>query len=86
LLSPRLVASLGGDLLLLAAAVFVERRVPSPTVSLKLLRNRGHASGLVSLVLDMLAPFAVGFLLPFNLEKLPTCSACHEDLRRAQPG
>ena len=79
-LSPRLVASLAGGLLLLAAAMFVERRVPSPVIDLNVFRNRVLASGLASLVLDMLALFAVGFLLPFYLEELRGLDVLHSGL------
>jgi EmrB/QacA subfamily drug resistance transporter len=54
----------------LVAVVFVERRVPSPLVSLALFRSRVFTFSLVSFVLCMLALFAVGFLLPFYFEEL----------------
>ena len=54
----------------LIALVFVERRVPSPSVDFSLLRNRVFASANVSLILSFLALFAVSFLLPFYLEEL----------------
>ncbi len=47
---------------------------------MKLLRNRVLASGLASLVLDMLALFAVSFLLPFYLEELRGLSVLQSGL------
>jgi EmrB/QacA subfamily drug resistance transporter len=54
----------------LAGALWVERRVPAPILDLALLRNRVFAFANASLMLSMLALFAVGFLLPFYFEEL----------------
>ena len=54
----------------LVGAVLYERRAPAPLLDLNLFRNRVFSSALVSLILSMLALFAVGFLLPFYFEEL----------------
>jgi MFS family permease len=54
----------------LIGAVLYESRTAAPLLDLKLFRNRVFSSALVSLVLSMLALFAIGFLLPFYLEEL----------------
>lgn len=54
----------------LAGAAWVERRGPFPLLDPALLRNRVFAFGNLSLMLCMLALFAVSFLLPFYLEEL----------------
>jgi EmrB/QacA subfamily drug resistance transporter len=68
--SPRLIASVLGGVVVLVAAIQVERRVADPILDLHLFRNRVFASANVSLILSMLALFAVGFLLPFYFEEL----------------
>jgi EmrB/QacA subfamily drug resistance transporter len=68
--SPRLIASVLVGVVALVAAIQVERRVPDPILDLHLFKNRVFASANVSLILAMLALFAVGFLLPFYFEEL----------------
>ena len=54
----------------LVCAVLVERKVPEPILSIKLLKNRVFASANISFIMSMLALFAPGFLLPFYFEEL----------------
>ncbi|HEX9496263.1 MAG TPA: MFS transporter [Candidatus Limnocylindria bacterium] len=54
----------------LAGATWVERRVSAPVLDPKLLRDPVFLFANASLMLSMLALFAVGFLLPFFFEEL----------------
>jgi MFS family permease len=78
--SARLLGTVGAGGVLLVAALVVEAHVPAPIVKLELLRNRVLASGLISLLLAMLAMYAVGFLLPFYLEELRGLDVLHAGL------
>lgn len=53
-----------------SAAAVIERRATFPVINLSLFRQRVFAFANVSLMMAMLALFAVGFLLPFYLEEL----------------
>jgi EmrB/QacA subfamily drug resistance transporter len=68
--SPRLLGTLALGVAGLAAAVLVERHATDPIIDLRLFHDRVFASALASMVLSMLALFAVGFLLPFYFEEL----------------
>jgi len=68
--SPMLIATILIAVSALVGAVLYERRAPAPLLDLNLFRNRVFSSALVSLILSMLALFAVGFLLPFYFEEL----------------
>jgi len=65
--APQLIASLACGVVALVALVFVEHRVPAPTVDFTLLRSRLFASANVSLVLSFLALFAVSYLIAAQL-------------------
>jgi MFS family permease len=68
--SLRFLASMGITVVTLAGAAWVERRVPSPVLDPALLRNRLFVFANISFMIDMLALFAVSFLLPFYFEEL----------------
>src|SRR5256884_370895 len=68
--SPGIISSLVVGVVVLVAAVLVERRVPNPILKLSLLKNRVFASANLSFLFAMLALFAPGFLLPFYFEEL----------------
>ena len=68
--SARLLTCLAVSVVALSAAAVVERRVRHPIIDLTLLHNRVFASSLLSMMLAMLALFAVSFLLPFYFEAL----------------
>jgi EmrB/QacA subfamily drug resistance transporter len=78
--SPRLVLVLALSAAALLAAALVERVVPDPIVDLALLRDRVFASALGSLVLMMMALFAVSFLMPFYFEELRGLSTAEAGL------
>jgi MFS family permease len=78
--SQRLVLVLGGSVAALIAAILVERVVAHPLFDVTLFRNRVFASELGSLVLMMLAVFAVNFLLPFYFEELRYLSSAESGL------
>jgi MFS family permease len=61
----------------LAAAVLAERHAPDPIIDLRLFRDRVFASAIASMLLSMLALFAVSFLLPFYFEELRGFSTAH---------
>jgi EmrB/QacA subfamily drug resistance transporter len=65
-----LLSSMGIGVAALIGAVLVERRSSAPVLDLTLLRGRVFAFANISFMLDMLALFAVGFLLPFYFEEL----------------
>jgi hypothetical protein len=50
--------------------VLAERHAPDPVIDLRLFRDRVVTSAIASMVLSMLALFAVSFLLPFYFEEL----------------
>jgi MFS family permease len=64
----------------LIGAVWVERRIPDPVLDSALLYNRVFASANVSLMMALLALFAVGFLLPFYFEELRGYDTLHSGL------
>jgi EmrB/QacA subfamily drug resistance transporter len=64
------ISAIGIGAGVLVCAVLVERKVPDPILSIKLLKNRVFASANISFMLAMLALFAPGFLLPFYFEEL----------------
>jgi EmrB/QacA subfamily drug resistance transporter len=66
----RLLTSILIAVAALTGAVSVERRVSAPLLDPALFRQRVFASANVSLMMAMLAMFAVGFLFPFYLEDL----------------
>jgi len=68
--SPLLIGTLVLSILALVALVIVERRVKDPIIDFSLLKNRVFLSANVSLILNFMALFAVGFMLPFYLEEL----------------
>lgn len=68
--SPLLLGTLAVGVLALAAAVPVERRVPSPIIDLSLFRSRIFVSANISYLLSFLSLFAVPFLMPFYLVQL----------------
>src|SRR5205807_2493404 len=68
--SLRFLASMGIAAAALAGAAWVERRAPAPVLDPALLRNRVFVFANLSYMIDMLALFAVGFLLPFYFEEL----------------
>jgi hypothetical protein len=49
----------------LVSAVVIERRSADPVIDLRLFHNRVFVSAIASLMLAMIALFAVSFLLPF---------------------
>lgn len=78
--SPRLLGSFAFGAAALAGAVIAERRVPSPIIDLRLFRQRVFTAALVSLILSMMAIFAVNFLLPFYFEELRGFSTARSGL------
>jgi EmrB/QacA subfamily drug resistance transporter len=78
--SLRFLASILIGVASLSVAVWVERRVSAPLVDPALLRNRVFVSANVSLMMSMLALFAVGFLLPFYFEELRGYDTLHSGL------
>ena len=78
--SLRFLASILIGVAALSVTVWVERRVSAPLVDPALLRNRVFVSANVSLMMSMLALFAVGFLLPFYFEELQGYDALHSGL------
>lgn len=68
--SPRLLLAIVIAVAALAAAAWVEWRVPAPVLDPALLRNRVFVFANVSFMTAMLALFAIGFLLPFYFEEL----------------
>jgi MFS family permease len=78
--SQRLVLVLGGSLAALIAAILVERVVAHPILDVTLFHGRVFASELGSLILMMLAVFAVNFLLPFYFEELRSLSSAESGL------
>jgi EmrB/QacA subfamily drug resistance transporter len=73
--SPTLLLTVAIALGALIALVPVERHTPNPNVDLDLVTQRPFAAALTSLVLNFLALFAVGFLMPFYFENLRSFSA-----------
>lgn len=69
-LSLPIVLMLVVSVISLALLPVVESRVPNPVIVFSLLRNRVFSSAILSLILNFLALFAVGFMLPFYLEQL----------------
>jgi len=65
-----LLSSMGIGIAALAGAAWVERIASAPVLDMALLRKRVFALANISFMLDMLALFAVGFLLPFYFEEL----------------
>jgi EmrB/QacA subfamily drug resistance transporter len=61
---------LGGSIIMLGVAVYVESHVEHPILNLGLLRNRVFVFANISFMLCMMALFAPGFLLPFYFEEL----------------
>ena len=68
--SGRLLTCLAIAIMALVAAVRVEQRARLPIVDLALFRQPVLASSLASMMLAMLALFAVSFVLPFYFEEL----------------
>ncbi len=68
--SGRLLTCLAIAIVALVAVVPVEQRARRPIVDLALLRQPVLASSLGSMMLAMLALFAVSFVLPFYFEEL----------------
>ena len=68
--SGRLLTSLAIGIASLVAAALVEERARCPLVDLTLFRQPVLASSLASMLLSMLALFAVSFMLPFYFEEL----------------
>ena len=67
---PRLFGVLALGAGALVSAVIIERRSADPVIDLRLFHNRVFVSAIASLILAMVALFAVSFLLPFYLEEL----------------
>jgi MFS family permease len=65
-----ILAALLVSMISLALLPLIEARVSHPIIAFSLLENRVFCSSIVSLVLNFLALFAVGFMLPFYLEQL----------------
>jgi EmrB/QacA subfamily drug resistance transporter len=65
-----ILAALIVSIISLALLPVIESRVPNPIIVFSLLRNRVFSLSLLSLTLNFLALFAVGFMLPFYLEQL----------------
>jgi predicted MFS family arabinose efflux permease len=78
--SGRLLTCLAIAGVALVAAAFIEQRARHPIVDLALFRRPPIASSLGSMMLAMLALFAVSFLLPFYLEELRGCSVARSGL------
>jgi EmrB/QacA subfamily drug resistance transporter len=68
--SLRFLGSMGIAVAALAAAAWVEWRAPAAILNPALLGNRVFVFANVSFMIDMLALFAVSFLLPFYFEEL----------------
>jgi EmrB/QacA subfamily drug resistance transporter len=68
--SVRLLTCLTVSVLALMAVAIVERRARHPIIDFTLLHDRVFVSALLSMMLAMLALFAVSFLLPFYFEVL----------------
>ncbi len=68
--SPRLLSVMTVGLAALAGTVWAERVAPAPILNVSLLRDRVFAFANASFVTDMLALFAIGFLLPFYFEEM----------------
>jgi EmrB/QacA subfamily drug resistance transporter len=68
--SVRLLTCLTVSVLALMAVAIVERRAHHPIIDFTLLHDRVFVSALLSMMLAMLALFAVSFLLPFYFEVL----------------
>jgi EmrB/QacA subfamily drug resistance transporter len=75
--SPRVLLVLTLGVGSLAAAILAERHAPDPIIDLRLFRDRVFASAIASMLLSMLALFAVSFLLPFYFEELRGFSTAH---------
>jgi EmrB/QacA subfamily drug resistance transporter len=78
--SPRFLGSVVFSVALLIGAVFNERRVADPLIDLGLFRQPQFGSALVSLILSMMAVFAVSFLMPFYFEELRGFSTARSGL------
>lgn len=65
--SPSALALAGGAVLLTAVFIWVEARVPAPTLDLTMFRDRLFSAGLISSVLAYLAVFVLNLVLPFYL-------------------
>jgi EmrB/QacA subfamily drug resistance transporter len=65
--SPLLLGCAGLALALLLAFTALELRLRAPMLDLNLFRNRVFSAGVASALLNYMATFAVGFLLPFYL-------------------
>jgi EmrB/QacA subfamily drug resistance transporter len=69
-ISPLIIGLLMIGVISLIALPFVELHVSTPVIILPLLKNRVFTSSTLSLLLGMLALFAVSFMMPFYLEDL----------------
>ncbi|OPY59023.1 MAG: Multidrug resistance protein stp [Pelotomaculum sp. PtaU1.Bin035] len=68
--SAGIMALLMGALVLLAAFIFVEKRVKEPMMDLTLFRNRLFTMANLTSLLNFMAQFSVVFLMPFYLERV----------------
>jgi EmrB/QacA subfamily drug resistance transporter len=68
--SVRFLASMAVAVAALGGAAWVDRRAPAPILDPALLRDRVFVFANISFMIDMLALFAVSFLLPFYFEEL----------------
>jgi EmrB/QacA subfamily drug resistance transporter len=68
--SPPILVMLFVGIIMLVTLPFVELRVSNPIIVLSLLKSCVFTSSLFSLIMNFLAVFAIGFILPFYLEEL----------------
>ena len=76
----RSLLCLGISFAALLALPSAERHAADPIIHLHLLRNRMFTLSLITMILGMLALFAVGFMLPFYFEELRGCSVARSGL------
>ena len=67
--SPTPIATLLISVIAFALLVFVEHSVTDPIIDFQLLHNHVFISANISLIMSLLALFAVSFMLPFYLEE-----------------
>ena len=78
--SPMLIATLLISVIAFALLVFVEHSVTDPIIDFQLLHNHVFISANISLIMSLLALFAVSFMLPFYLEELRNYSVTESGL------
>ncbi len=66
-LSPEVLGTLGGSIIVLGCFVLLERRVRAPMLDLGLFRRRVFVVSTISPILNYICQFSVTFLLPFFL-------------------